>query len=97
MQKRSVSEKYWETTTNSIISLLLGNIISRIAIANLIAWPLAYLAMKRWLMGFAYRIDMSLLMFPVVGTVILLTAISSITIQVYRAATENPVKALNSD
>ena len=62
--------------------------------ANLIAWPIAYFAMIRWLRGFAYRTDLGLDLFVAAGLVSLLAAVLPIVYQALKAAVDEPVKAL---
>jgi putative ABC transport system permease protein len=62
--------------------------------ANLIAWPIAYYAMQRWLRGFAYRASLSLDLFVAAGLCSLLAAALPIVLQSLRAAVADPVKAL---
>jgi len=63
-------------------------------IANLIAWPLAYLLMNNWLQSFAYRIEIGWWVFVIAGTLALLIALLTVSYQAIRAALSNPVKAL---
>ncbi len=65
-----------------------------IALANLFAWPAAYLVMKRWLQGFAYRIDIGLGIFILAGIAALFIASMTISYQAIKAALTNPVDAL---
>lgn len=65
-----------------------------ILLANLVAWPIAYYAMNRWLQNFAYRIEMSWWMFVLAGGLALSVALLTVSWQAVRAATRNPVEAL---
>ncbi|MFC2156541.1 ABC transporter permease [Acidobacteriota bacterium] len=62
--------------------------------ANLIAWPLAYLAMKQWLFNFAYRTEIPLWIFPLTGLLTLLIALLMVSFQAIRAAMAHPVNVL---
>jgi putative ABC transport system permease protein len=53
--------------------------------------------MHKWLLGFAYRIDISLWIFIVAGLIALLIAVLTVSIQTIRAAMANPVKSLKTD
>ena len=64
------------------------------ALAFLIATPIAYLAMNRWLDTFAYRIEISGWIFLVAGLSALLVALLTVSYQAIRAALTDPVKAL---
>lgn len=63
-------------------------------IANLIAWPLAWFAMDRWLNNFAYRIEIAWWVFIAAGALALAIALLTVSWQAIRAAAANPVKAL---
>jgi putative ABC transport system permease protein len=78
----------------NILAMLTRDFIKWIIIANLIAWPVAYYAMSRWLQNFAYRIEISWWMFALAGGIALLIALLTVGWQAMRAATANPVEAL---
>jgi putative ABC transport system permease protein len=63
-------------------------------LANLIAWPLAWYAMNKWLQSFAYRIDIGWWIFALAGGVALLIALLTVSTQAIKAALANPVEAL---
>ena len=65
-----------------------------IVLANLLAWPVAWYAMNRWLQNFAYRIDITVWPFLLAGFGVLVIALLTINWQAIRAATANPVEAL---
>lgn len=65
--------------------------------ANVIAWPVAWYAMNRWLQNFAYRVDLSIMPFLLAGLVALGIAILTVSWQAIRAATVNPVESLRSE
>ena len=81
-------------TTRSIIGLLTKEIGQLIIIANIIAWPIAWLAMNKWLQNFAYRIEMSWWIFAIAGISALGIAWLTVSIQVTKAARANPVESL---
>ena len=62
--------------------------------ANLIAWPIAYYAMNRWLQDFAYRIELGPGVFVLGGVLALGIALLTVSVQAIRAARANPVEAL---
>jgi putative ABC transport system permease protein len=98
----STSQKYREISIRKVLganesSLVLGltrNYLLLIAIAFVIAIPFSYLAAHQWLQGFAYRIDITPLLFVKAGVVILILAIGTVGIQSLKAARSNPVNAL---
>ncbi len=65
-----------------------------VLIANLIAWPLAGLAMQKWLQDFAYRTQLSAWIFLLSGFIALFIAIITVSWQTIRAALADPVKSL---
>lgn len=77
-----------------IFVMLTAEIIKWIFIANLIALPLAYYFMKKWLQGFAYPVDINWVTFAAALFISLLVALITVSYQAIRAATRNPVKAL---
>ena len=62
--------------------------------ANIIAWPIAWFAMSKWLQNYAYAIKIDLRFFIFAGLLTLLIAAFTVAFQSIRAATSNPVKAL---
>jgi putative ABC transport system permease protein len=68
-----------------------------LALAFLIAGPLAWFAMNAWLHAFAYRINISWWIFALAGSVALLIAVLTVSYQAIRAATANPVSSLRSE
>ena len=81
-------------TTSGILVLLNKDFVKRVLAANLIAWPLAYYAMNKWLQGFAYRIRINIWMFLTAAVVALLIALITVSYQTIRAARGNPVDSL---
>jgi len=79
---------------NSIIRLVSNEFMNLVIVSNVIAWPAAYFLMKRWLISFAYRIDISLWTFFVSGILALLIALFTVGIQAVKAAIANPVKSI---
>jgi len=63
-------------------------------IANLIAWPVGYFVMRKWLQGFAYRTGIAWWLFVLAGTGALAVALVTVSIQAFRAVRANPVNAL---
>jgi putative ABC transport system permease protein len=81
-------------TIASIIALLSQDFVKLVAIAFLIATPLGYFAMQRWLQNFAYRIDIGWWIFALAGGLALLIALLTVSAQAIKAALANPVEAL---
>jgi putative ABC transport system permease protein len=81
----------------SIIGLLSKDFTMLVAIAALIAFPVAWWAMYKWLETFAYRTEISWWIFLVAGAVALAIALLTVSIQTVRAALANPVQSLRSE
>jgi putative ABC transport system permease protein len=77
-----------------IVALLSRQFSLWVLAANLIAWPIAYFAMHRWLNGFAYRTSLGLDVFVLAGAISLLAAALPIGFQSLKAAVADPVKSL---
>lgn len=63
-------------------------------VANIIAWPVAYYVMYKWLQNFAYRINLGLGIFLASGMMALIIALLTVSYQSIKAATANPVDSL---
>lgn len=81
-------------TTSRILVLLNKDFVMRVLVANIIAWPLAYYAMNKWLQNFAYRIRISIWMFLASAVIALLIALFTVSYQTFRAARGDPVDSL---
>ena len=81
-------------SVTSIVSMLSSDSLRLVVVSNLIAWPVAYLAMADWLTEFVYRIELGWSVFVLAG--LLATAVALVTVgsQAVRAAMANPVDAL---
>jgi len=77
-----------------IVWLLTGQFVKWVIIANLIAWPVGYWVMSRWLQGFAFRTNMSAVIFVVSGLSALVIAVITVSSQVVKAALSNPAQSL---
>jgi len=81
-------------STSEIIALLSKDIIVLVGVALVVAFPLAYLGLERWLHLFPYRTDINVGLFLLAGGLILLLAFLTVSYQTLRAATAAPVKSL---
>ncbi|MDA3930736.1 MAG: ABC transporter permease [Prolixibacteraceae bacterium] len=79
---------------SEIMTLLNKDIIKWVAIAFVIATPLAYFAMHKWLENFAYKTELSWWVFALAGVLALVIALLTVSFQSWKAATRNPVEAL---
>jgi len=80
-----------------IVSLLSRDFLRLVAIAAIIAFPIAWYAMHNWLLEFAYRINISWWIFLLAGIVAALVALFTISFQAIKAAISNPVKNLRTE
>ena len=80
-----------------IVFLLASEYSKWVVVSNIIAWPLAYLAMGRWLDNFPYRIEPGLLIFISAGLIALLIAVITMSVQAWRTANLNPADSLRSE
>ncbi len=81
-------------TVPNILSLLSREFLVLVAVASVIACPVAYYAMERWLQDFAYRIDPGVGTFVLGGVLMLAIVLLAVGSQAMRAARANPVDAL---
>ena len=78
----------------NVVFQLCGQFLKLVLLANAIAWPVAYLGLREWLDGFAYRADIGLQLFLIAGISAVLIAFLTVAFHTLKAATANPVKAL---
>ncbi|MGH7596799.1 MAG: ABC transporter permease [bacterium] len=78
----------------NIVTMLSTEFAKLVTLANLVAWPIAWLAMNQWLQNFAYRVELGWWMFALAGGVALLIALLTVSTQAIKAALANPVEAL---
>jgi putative ABC transport system permease protein len=81
-------------TISSIVILFSKEFSIWVIIANILAWPFAWMVIDKWLQNFAYRIEISLWVFVVSGLIVLLIALITISSRAIMAAITNPVEAL---
>ncbi len=78
----------------NMVRLLSKEIVILVMIAGAVAFPVAYLAIDRWLETFAYRTDITLTLFLLSGLVVLIIALATVSYQSIKAALANPVDSL---
>jgi putative ABC transport system permease protein len=81
-------------SVTGIVFMLSKQFTKWVLLANVIAWPLAYYIMSRWLKNFAYRADINILIFVLSGLLVLAIALFTVSFQSIRAATTNPADSL---
>ena len=94
-RKKEISiRKVLGASTTNILTLLNKDFIKLVAIANLIAFPLAYIIINKWLSGYEYRISISVLPFVIAGALSAIIAILTVSVQSIKVAKANPINAL---
>jgi putative ABC transport system permease protein len=95
--KEIAIRKVLGASVSGVTFLITRHFLALVLLAGLIAVPLAYLAMQKWLQGFAYRTSLGIILFLVTILSSLLIAWITVGFQSYRAAIRNPVKSLKQD
>ena len=81
----------------NIITLITKDFILLVGIALVIASPLAYWGVNKWLQDFAFRINIDWKVFALAGTIALLIALLTVSFQALKAAVANPIKSLRTE
>jgi len=84
-------------SVSGIASMLTKDFLNLVLISSLIAFPLAWWAMNKWLLDFAYRTSISWWIFLVAGMLALLIALLTISFQAVKAGLANPAKSLKTE
>jgi putative ABC transport system permease protein len=79
------------------VSLLSKDFLKLVGIAILIASPIAWFAMNKWLQDFAYRTNIGWQVFLLTGVIAICIALLTVSFQAIRAAVSNPVNSLRSE
>ncbi len=84
-------------SVSQVTGMLSKDFLRLVIIAIIIATPVAWWAMNKWLQGFAYRVNISWWVFVLAGILALLIALGTVSFQAIKAAIANPVKSLRSE
>jgi putative ABC transport system permease protein len=84
-------------SVTSVMVMLSKDFGKLVTIAALIAFPISWFAMERWLQDFAYRIEIKWWMFLLSGGIAVVIALITVSFQAIKAATVNPVKSLRTE
>jgi putative ABC transport system permease protein len=84
-------------SVTSVTGMLAKEFVRLVLLAVLIASPVGWYFMHRWLQDFAYRSTISWWIFPVAGAFALLIAVMTISVQAVKAALANPVRSLRTE
>ena len=80
-----------------VTNMLSRDFIKLVLISCVVAFPLSYWVMTKWLQDFAYRINISWLVFVIAGFTALMIALLTVSFQAIKAAIANPVKSLRTE
>ena len=84
-------------SVSNIVGLLSKDFVKLILVSFVIAFPIAWWAMSKWLEAFAYRINIEWNIFAIAGVFTLLIALLTVSYQAIKAAVANPVKSLRTE
>jgi putative ABC transport system permease protein len=84
-------------SVKGIVTLISKDFLKLVLIASLIAFPLSWWVMNKWLNDFAYRIHIGWWVFVIAGAVALFIALITVSFQAIKAAITNPVKSLRTE
>jgi putative ABC transport system permease protein len=80
-----------------LVKLLSKDFLKLVGISILIATPIAWWTMNKWLLSFSYRVAISWWMFVLAGVIAIMIALITVSFQAIKAAVANPVKSLRSE
>jgi putative ABC transport system permease protein len=84
-------------SVSGIVQLLSRDFVKLVLLSFIIATPIAWWAMNKWLSAFAYRTPISWWMFALAGAIAIFIAVITVSFQAIRAAVANPTKSLKSE
>jgi putative ABC transport system permease protein len=94
-RKKEISiRKVLGASTGNILTLLNKDFIKLVAISNVVAFPIAYIVINKWLSTFEYRVPISFLPFALAIVVSILIAVLTVSVQSIKVAKANPIDAL---
>jgi putative ABC transport system permease protein len=89
--------KVFGASAFNITKLLTKDFLKLVILSFIIATPIAWWAMNKWLENFAYRISIEWWMFLLAGIIAIVIALATVSFQAIKAATANPVKSLKTE
>lgn len=96
-QKEIGIRKVLGASVTGVVALLSKEFIKLVTISFIIATPIAWLAMHKWLEAFVYKVNISWWMFAISGIMSILIALATVSFQAIKAALVNPVRSLKSE
>jgi putative ABC transport system permease protein len=92
--KEIAVRKVLGASVSKIVGMLSREFLILVGMANVIAWPLAYILMKNWIRSYSYHTHIHIWMFFGAGIIALLIALLTVSYQSIKAASKNPVESL---
>ena len=84
-------------SVSGIVAMLSKDFAKLVLVASVIAFPVSWWAMHKWLQSFAYRTNISWWIFVIAGLTAILIALITVSFQAIKAAIANPVKSLRTE
>jgi putative ABC transport system permease protein len=85
------------SSVGNIVMLLSKDLLKPVLLGTIIAIPVGYFIMQKWLQGFVYRINVSWWLFMIAALIAILIALITVSAQAVKAAMANPVKSLRTE
>jgi len=85
------------SSVENIVLLLSKDLLKPVLLGTIIAVPVGYYAMQKWLEGFAYRVSVHWWLFAMAAMIAVLIALITVSVQAIKAALANPVKSLRTE
>jgi putative ABC transport system permease protein len=96
-QKEIGIRKVLGASVAGVVGLLSKEFVKLVSISFIIATPIAWWAMNKWLQAFAYKVNISWWMFAIAGVISICIALATVSFQAVKAALVNPIKSLKSE
>jgi len=81
-------------SVSTLLLLLSKDFMKLVLLATVLALPVAYVAVKQWLQGYAFRVDLNGWLFALPALGVVLIALLTVSLQTWRAARANPIDSL---
>jgi putative ABC transport system permease protein len=93
-RKEVALRKVFGASMLQIVNLLSWKFLKVVVVANLLAWPVAWVYMNNWLSGFVYRVDLGTLQFLIPAVITIVIAWMTVASQAWNVARSHPIHAL---